>query len=96
MCLTSSLAKTIRLKTRYKPAAPRPRSRGVGGFLGGGGGPRAVWGVCAEPGGGRGPAPAISPKEAITVPPGTPGAPMANTASSTQNSSMVPGLGSSP
>ena len=32
----------------------------------------------------------------MTVPPGTPGAPMANTASSTQNSTMVPAEGMKP
>ena len=37
--------------------------------------------------------PVISPKDAITVPPGTPGAPIANTPRSTQKRIIVPGVG---
>ena len=40
--------------------------------------------------------PVISPREAITVPPGTPGAPMAKMPSSTQNRIMVPSDGIEP
>ena len=38
----------------------------------------------------------MSPREAITVPPGTPGAPTANTPSSRQNKIIVPGAGRTP
>lgn len=37
--------------------------------------------------------PVINPRDAITVPPGTPGAPIANTPSSTQNNSIIPNDG---